>query len=193
MAGLAAVLSFVAVLPTAYAQQNYPLEGTLELRDKNGVLIDEFHSVCPAEGVTVHATGWRGNSSVHASFHSDPVDLGDYVADAAGVLDFTFRVADVEAGIHTLKLAGTGANGQARNVEASMLCECPTPASGSAPLAVAGSALDAPSAFGKVDGGSGAFGKTGNDALTLAVIALDLVVVGWVLRLAAQRRRRTAS
>jgi hypothetical protein len=172
----------------AVAQTNYPLSSTIELRDANGNLITSTTPTCPEDGVTVHSTGWLATSAVHATFHSDPVDLGNHPADAAGVVDFTFRVANVEAGMHTLRLEGFGADGQPRVVEASILCQCnPKPVP---PVAVLGQTLNNLPAT----GGQGFFARTGFDGLKLLAVALDLVLIGLVLRLAqsgALHRGRT--
>jgi hypothetical protein len=183
-----ATLLFVAAGP-ALAQTNYPAEITIELRDSQGRLLSASTPACPAEGIDVHSTGWLGDSDNHGTFHSDPVDLGTHKVNSAGVLDFRFHVNNVVNGIHTVELKGTGANGQPRTVEASILCECKPAAT--PPLAVAGSSLS----FGKTDDGSTvvagktAFGKTGSDAMKLVVIALDLLAVGLALTIAARKAR----
>jgi hypothetical protein len=190
------VVVFFAVLVCAVgasspvmAQTNYPLGSAIELRDANGNLITSTTPTCPEDGINVHSTGWLATSSVHATFHSDPVDLGNHAADANGVVDFFFRVSQVENGMHTLRLEGLGANGQPRVIEAAILCECkPSP---SAPSAVLGQTLDnvAGSAGTTTSRGvSGFFAKTGLDVTTLLAVALDLVLIGIVLRLAQTRQ-----
>lgn len=179
-------LAIVGLAGTAAAQTNYPLSSVLELRDANGNLINETTPTCPEEGVTVYSTGWLANSAVHATFHSDPVDLGSHPVDGAGLLNFTFRVASVSNGVHTLILEGFGADGSPRTVQASILCQCKQP---TAPVAVLGNTLNATGATGGTAGQS-FFGKTGLNATSLLAVALDLILIGLVLRLALSRRIR---
>lgn len=192
-------LWFLSGLGSASAQTNYPVEATIELRDSNGQLLDAFTSVCPADGVSVMATGWSANSNVHGTFHSDPVDVGFHPTDAQGVVRFTFRVADVQSGLHTLRLEGTGANGQPRAVEASMVCKCPQPPI-SGPVVTSGggsgagtSVLGRTTDRGAVNSNNGnlAFATTGANLRTLLWIGVDLLIVGYVIRV-AQRKTRLA-
>ena len=184
------LLTVVSARP-AFAQ-TYPAQATFEIRDANGNLITSTTGVCPGDGLFVHSTGWLGNSDAQVTFHSDPVNIGTFRANSSGVLDFSFRVPNVENGMHTLKVSGTGADGKPRVVEASILCNCTQPANGQ-PTAVLGSTLDA---FGKTGGssstgGGGAFAKTGADALKILFVAVDLVLVGFVLRMAVARSRQS--
>ena len=187
---VAGLLFALGVQSPVLAQTNYPASSSIELRDANGNLITSTTPTCPADGINVHSTGWLANSAVHATFHSDPVDLGSHLVAANGNLDFFFRVENVEAGMHTLRLEGFGADGHTRVVEASILCQCnPNPA---APSAVLGQTLDnvAGSARGLTTARapSGFFAKTGLDATTLLAVALDLILIGVVLELAKSRR-----
>lgn len=194
--GLVLVGLFVIVAATgpAAAQTNYPAASTIELRDANGNLIDSTTPTCPEDGINVHATGWLANSSVHATFHSDPVDLGAHPANASGAVDFFFRVSNVVPGMHTLRLEGLGADNQPRVVEASILCQCnPKPAQ---PVAVLGQSQNnvAGSAGTARGAPSGFFATTGLDVTTLLAVGIDLLLIGAVLHLArtgtfSQRRR----
>jgi hypothetical protein len=169
---------------SASAQTNYPLEASIELRDANGRLLDANTQTCPADGISVRSTGWAGNAAIHATFHSDPVDLGQYGTDAQGVSTFTFRVANVVNGVHTLQLDGTGANGQPRHVEAAILCNCDQVGNGGGNgAAVLGKTLDAPA------GGGSVYALTGTNAGTLAMIAFTLLAIGAALRLSTSRSR----
>jgi hypothetical protein len=183
---LSASFGTMLVAPAAMAQ-TYPLADTLELRDSNGRLLDSTTPTCPADGVGVRSTGWSPNSVVQGEFFSTRYDLGKHPVDSDGVLSFTFRVEGVENGMHTLRLTGTGAKGQPRVVEASILCQCKTP--GEQPSAVLGSSLDrvAGSVGTNAGNGSGAFGKTGVDAAQLAAIGFGLLTVGLTLTLARRR------
>ncbi|HVT77507.1 MAG TPA: hypothetical protein VHD87_10790 [Acidimicrobiales bacterium] len=167
------------------------MASSIELRDANGNLVTSTTPTCPRDGITVHSTGWLPLSSVHATFHSDPVDLGSHPVDANGNLDFTFRVPNAENGLHTLILEGIGADGQPRTVEASVLCNCSSPTTPT--VAVLGQTLDATggssatSATGSSTNGS-VFAKTGADIAGALAIAVDLILVGLVLRLVKQHR-----
>ncbi|HVV37807.1 MAG TPA: hypothetical protein VHC63_14455 [Acidimicrobiales bacterium] len=176
----------------AAAQTNYPLTSSIELRDANGNLVTSTTPTCPRDGITVHSTGWLPLSSVHATFHSDPVDLGSHPVDANGNLDFTFRVPNVENGLHTLILEGVGADGQPRTVQASIVCNCnptttPTVAVLGQTLDATGGSSGASSATGSSTNGS-VFATTGADIAGLLAIAVDLILVGVVLRLVKQHR-----
>jgi hypothetical protein len=191
---LVGLFAIVAATGPAAAQTNYPAASAIELRDANGNLIDSTTPTCPEDGINVHSTGWLANSSVHATFHSDPVDLGVHPANASGVVDFFFRVSNVDPGMHTLRLEGLGADGQPRVVEASILCQCnPKPAQ---PVAVLGQTQTnvAGSAGTPTGASSGFFAKTGLDVTTLLAVGIDLLLIGVVLHLARtgtfwQRRR----
>jgi hypothetical protein len=53
------------------------------------------------------------NSPFVVQLYSEPVDLGTFITDAQGTLDFTVTVPpDVPAGYHRLRVFGTDANGQ---------------------------------------------------------------------------------
>ena len=168
----------------AAAQTNYPVSSVIELRDANGNLINETTPTCPEDGVAVYSTGWLPNSAVHATFHSDPINLGSHSVDGAGVLRFTFRVTAVTNGVHTLILDGFGADGAPRTVQASILCQCNQPTT---PVAVLGNTLSATGAP-RAAAGQGFFGKTGLDVRSLLAVAIDLLLIGLVLRLAYTRQ-----
>ena len=182
-------MAIMGLAGSAAAQTNYPLSSVLELRDANGNLINETTPTCPEDGVTVYSTGWLANSAVHATFHSDPVDLGSHSVDSAGVLQFTFRVASVTNGVHTLILDGFGADGAPRTVQASILCQCKQPTT---PVAVLGNTVSATGATSGTSAasGQGFFGKTGLDVSSLLAVAVDLILIGLVLRLAHTRQSR---
>lgn len=183
----------VGTSAAAHAQTNYPMTTTLELRDSNGRLITAGDSICPEDGVSVYSNGWAGNADVSATFHSDPVDLGRHPTDAGGVLQFSFRVADVATGMHTLRLEGTGADGQPRVVEAGILCECkrsPVPGDGTTgagngggngAAAVLGQTVERSGGVGST-GGALAYAKTGSNPRLLLSVGFDLLVVGYALR-----------
>jgi hypothetical protein len=179
------LLFVIGAAGPAMAQTTYPVASAIELRDANGNLINSTTPTCPKDGISVHATGWLANSVVHATFHSDPVDLGPHAVDAAGALDFMFRVENVDPGMHTLHLEGTGADGQPRVIEASILCQCTAPPA--QPSAVLGETLASRSGDTAARSGNGIFAKTGLDVNTILAIAVDLVLVGVVLQLARPR------
>jgi hypothetical protein len=56
---------------------------------------------------TFTGTGFRAGETVRGMVHSDPVDLGELVADGAGTVEFTWTpAADFEPGDHTVVLTG---------------------------------------------------------------------------------------
>lgn len=68
--------------------------------------------------VEVQSSGWQPGSSVTATMHSDPVQLGSVVTSAAGSFQSGFVVpADAPVGVHALVLEGTAATGGATFVE----------------------------------------------------------------------------
>ena len=191
---LCACFGTMLAAPVATAQ-TYPLAATLELRDSNGRLLDSTTPTCPADGVGVRATGWLANTQVQGEFFSTRYDLGKHPVDVQGVTEFTFRIDGVENGLHTLRLTGTGANGQPRVVEASILCHCnvpgqPTGVLGASQDRVAGSVAGAGTSGG---GSGGAFGKTGIDAAELAALGFVLLAVGMTLTMAWSRKRSVRS
>ncbi len=183
----------VGTSAAAHAQTNYPMTTTLELRDSNGRLITAGESICPEDGVSVYSNGWAGSGDVSATFHSDPVDLGRHPTDGQGVLEFTFRVAEVTAGMHTLRLEGTGGDGRPRVVEAGILCECKrSPVSGGSTTgggngggngaaAVLGQTVNRSGGVGGT-GGALAYAVTGFNPRLLLSVGFDLLVVGYALR-----------
>jgi hypothetical protein len=114
---------------SAVAQTNYPLQPVIEVRDHQGNLVTAAHSACPRDGITVFSNGWKNLTDVDVTFHSDPVHIGTYKADDAGAVQFMFHLDDVENGLHTVRLEGTGANGAPRTVEAVVNCNCTPTAS----------------------------------------------------------------
>jgi hypothetical protein len=68
--------------------------------------------------VEVQSSGWQPGSSVTATMHSDPVQLGSVVTSSAGSFQSGFVVpADAPVGVHALVLEGTAATGGATFVE----------------------------------------------------------------------------
>jgi LPXTG-motif cell wall-anchored protein len=116
-------------------------------------------------GGTIHvvADGFMADSEVTITLHSDPVELGTATADADGVVDTTVTLPDnVEAGAHTIEVAGIDADGNPRVV--------------TAVLEIEGSG-----------GGSGSLPQTGAAILGLVGAGALLVTAGGVLTRARKR------
>jgi hypothetical protein len=127
---------------------------------------------------------WAPDSSVAATFNSDPVDLGTLTADAEGVVEGTFQVPSVEAGVHTVVLEGTGADQEPRTLEVAFTI---TAASSTTTVPLTPPATPGGAATG---GAGGPLAFTGTGARDLASIAVLVLAVGLHL-LALQRRRAT--
>jgi hypothetical protein len=177
-------LALAAGVAAPAGAQNYPVEVNIEIRDASGNLVTATTPTCPEDALGVRSNGWLPTSDVVAKFFSTVHELGTFRSNGTGLVDFVFRVPQVENGLHTLQLTGTGQNGQPRTVEATILCECRRATDGT-PSAVLGRAED----LGVARGGT--FARTGVDTVTLLVIAFDLLAIGLTLRL-AQRRTRAA-
>jgi hypothetical protein len=186
---IAATLAFGGV---ARAQTNYPTEATIEVRDENGNLVGEA-GVFVGDPLTVFSTGWAINVQIQATWFSDPVDLGKHPTNDKGELRFTFTVPDVPPipGIHTLRLEGTGANGQFRRVDVAIKVN-PRPGSGTTTTIPGGGGVT-PTVLGSTldnnNGGSGsAFAKTGAFLARSAYVGFALLAVGAALYVAVRKR-----
>lgn len=168
----------------------YPAQSSTVVRDANGNIIDGTHGLYVGDPMNIVSDGWMPNSMVAFDFLSTVIHLGDVAADASGVVRATFLVPDVEPGQHTLRLTGTGPDGQPRVVEYPILV-----LARSQPSQVLGQTLTnaGGSAAGRTGGGLSAFGKTGLDqALAIAGIGLALFAIGLALTLAVRRSRADA-
>lgn len=121
--------------------------------------------VVPGEAIVVSGTGWLPDSIVTFTLFSDPVELG--TAQVAADTSFSAELeipSSVAPGTHTLRVSGTGANGEPRVEE--LTIEVVASAAGRAALATTGGEL------------------------TVGVgLAAALVVAGGVALVVARRRR----
>ncbi len=176
----ATTLLLLTSLGAAQAQSNYPLEDTIIITDQNGNVVSDSTEVAPGQQLTVTATGWLANSDVTLSYFcgsDDPIVIGTYKADAAGVLREDFFVPDVGSGRCTLRLTGVGSNGNARTIEASMLVKARM-------LAVAGAAV-----AGATTTRGAPLARTGLDVWAFAQVGFALLAIGAALFLAVRRPR----
>jgi hypothetical protein len=174
------VFLLVTTATMARAQTNYPAQSHIEVRDANGNLITADTGLHVGDPMNITSDGWQGGSTVTFTFFSSPILLGTAQADSQGVVRAMFRVPQVEPGMHTLRLTGVGADGNARTVD--------FPIKVIADSVVAGRTLDAATGTGS---GSSAFGKTGAaHAREIAAIGFALFAVGAALVLAIRRSRR---
>lgn len=189
---LVAVGALLVLGGVAQAQSNYPTQATIEVRDENGQLVGEA-GVFVGDPLTVFSTGWAVEVFIQATWFSDPVDLGKHKTNAAGELRFTFSVPNTPPvpGIHTLRLEGTGANGEFRRVDVAIKVN-QRPGSGtttSTTLAGGGGSnvLGKTTENGSTGGGS-AFAKTGAFLARSAYIGFALLAVGAALFVAVRKR-----
>lgn len=184
----------------ATAQTNYPPTATIEVRDENGQLVTEA-GVFVDDPLNVFSTGWAVQVEIQATWFSDPIDLGKHKTDNKGELRFTFPVPDAPPvpGMHTLRLEGTGANGQFRRVDVAIKVN---PRSGSTTTTTlaggSGSNNNGSNVLGKTvtnTGGStggSAFAKTGAFLARTAYVGFALLAIGAALFLAVRKRNNVA-
>lgn len=146
----------------ARAQTNYPAGATLEIRDENGQLLTSG-GVKVDDPLNVFASGWAANVDIQATWFSDPIDLGKHKSDSKGELRFTFDTPDAPPvpGVHTLRLEGTGANGEFRRVDAAIRVE-PRDGTGTTSTTVAGGNGNGNGNNGNGNGNGGGNGSNGN-------------------------------
>lgn len=191
---LIAVASLLVFSGVARAQTNYPVQATIEVRDQNGNLVGEA-GVFAGDPLTVFSTGWFALVFIQATWFSDPVDLGKHQTNDKGELRFTFIVPDVPPipGIHTLRLEGTGANGQFRRVDVAIKVN-QRPGSGSTTTSttLVGGSGGGSNVLGKTQEngstGSSAFAKTGAFLARSAYVGFALLAMGAALFLAVRKR-----
>lgn len=162
--------------------KNYPAHKSTEVRHQNGGLVGAA-GVAVLEQLTGVSTGWAARVPVRTNWFSDPIDLGSYLTDDAGDLRFTFDVPDAPPvpGVHTLRLEGTGANGQFRRVDLAIKVNA---AGGVASALAAGSAN---STLGRASGSS--FAKTGAFVANSAYVGFALLMVGIALFVGVRKRK----
>lgn len=204
-----------AIAFAAHAQTNYPVQVTIEVRDSNGQDPSVGAGVAVGDPLNVRATAWLALSDVRAQFFSTPIELGTYKADKNGVLKFTFNVPNVEPGMHTLRLSGTGNDNKPRVVEAPIKVRAASTGTGAgagtgngtATGAGTGSATGSSTGSGSAATGSGSqvlgravanasagsssrsvFGKTGANIVPILEVGLAMLAAGTALVLAVRKR-----
>ncbi|MDP1794132.1 MAG: hypothetical protein Q8K63_08340 [Acidimicrobiales bacterium] len=177
----------------ARAQSNYPVEATIEVRDENGQLVGEA-GVRVGDPLSVFSEGWAILVEIQATWFSDPVDLGKHKTDSGGDLRFTFEVPDAPPvpGIHTLRLEGTGADGQFRRVDVAIKVTERAGAGGVTTTTLAGGAGSnvLGSSLNNSNGASGgsAFAKTGAFLARSAYVGFALLMMGAALYVGVRKR-----
>jgi len=128
---------------------------------------------------SVDSTGWKPESTVGATFNSDPVDLGDMVADADGNVHGVFSVPNVAPGAHTVKLVGVDEGDEERTVSMSFTV-----------VASPGTATLSPSnPVSSSSGVSGPLAFTGVGIRDLLSLAVLLLAAGCLMLDVSLRRR----
>lgn len=109
-AGLATALLGVLLLALPAAAQYPPVEETT---------VTVATTVVTAGGtLTISGDGWLPGSTVSLTLLSDPVDLGTAAVDDDGEFSTAVTIpADTPPGDHTIRVAGTGADGAPRTVD----------------------------------------------------------------------------
>lgn len=189
-ASLLAVTATVILLISATGargQTNYPVIETMVVTDANGHVVSGSDEVSVGQSLTVTAAGWRASSDMTLSFScgaGDPVGLGTFKADEAGVVRADFVVPNAGSGDCALRLTGIGSDGNARSTDAAMRVKART--------SVGGTSLDAGSKTGSARSKTargGVFGKTGANVWPLTQAGFSLLSVGAVLLLGVRRHR----
>jgi len=129
---------------------------------------------------SVDSNGWKPGSTVAATFNSTPVDLGDLVADAGGVVKGAFAVPAVEPGAHTVTLAGVDPQDAARTVSMPYTV---------VPATTATTTLTPSNSGGTSGGAAGPLALTGVESRDLASLAVLLLAAGCLFLDASIRRR----
>lgn len=117
----------------------------------------------PGAKITVEFSGFAPNIDVTLEFHSDPVKLGTFKSDAAGVVKATISVPDGVTGNHTVVASGLSVAGQ--------------PVTVSVPVAVS-----------PAKAGAGLLALTGADSRSMVALGTILLIVGAAATLAARKR-----
>lgn len=90
----------------------------------------------PSGSVELTGDGYQPGSSVEVWLFSDPVRLGELTVDAGGNFSGTVPLGGAVPGEHTLRLLGTGADGQPRTLEVAVVVNvesAPVPGPGALP------------------------------------------------------------
>lgn len=172
----------------AQAQTNYPLEATIVVRDANGKVITAADGIVVGQPLTVTANGWFPGTSVALSFVCDDggvFQLGASNAGATGEVVQAFKVPVGAIGFCSLRLDGTGSNGNPRSVEAALRVVT-TAVAGAAVGADGGTAPGAAANLGAA-ADARPLAKTGVDVWGLVAIGLSAIAVGLALALAMRR------
>jgi hypothetical protein len=178
-----AITLIVLVSATGARAQTNSLAQTMVVTDANGHVLSGSDEVSVGQSLTVTAAGWLANNDVTRSFYcgaGDPVGLGTFSADDAGVLRRDFIVPDAGSGDCTPRLTGVGSDGNARSIEAAIGVKGTV-------LSIGGVAFQRGEAPREAAGGAGVFGKTGATVWPLAHAGVSLLAVGAVLFLAVRR------
>jgi LPXTG-motif cell wall-anchored protein len=124
--------------------------------------------------VTGQAGVYGANSNANMDVLSDPIRVGTFKADAAGIVRYSFVVPNVPVGTHTFRLSGVGADGKALVQSVSYVVTASESTTG-----------------GSTTGG---LAKTGsNHSEPIAQIGAGAIAVGGLLVLGAKRRKAKAT
>ena len=144
-----------------------------------GLSTDSAHV---GDQVTATGSGFEPGEQVTITLHSAPQLLATVVADGSGSVSHTFAVPQVDAGAHSVVLAGL-ASGRTASAPLSVLADDPAP--GTQPGPASGPAAESePGATGPAT----PLARTGADAAGLALIGALLLLVGAAAAWAARRR-----
>jgi hypothetical protein len=154
----------------------------------------------PGDTFSVSSSGWKPSSSVAASFHSTPVDLGTLTANDAGTVQGSFTVpAGAEAGAHTVVLTGTDPQGEAQTATADVTVVSTSTgpsgdpgSSGSGSGSSGSSGTGSPTVAGINSANPASLPFTGADSKDLASWAVLAIAVGLLLFDYGRRRRARA-
>lgn len=162
---LLAAIAVVALSAAPAAAQEYPPDGTT-----GGV---GTTSPVLGEAVTVSGSGWQPGSQVTLTLLSQPRQLGTAQVAQDGTFSTTVTIPDdVRPGRHTLRIAGTGEDGQPRTADIRLQIRPAAPPE------------DAPP-----DERPPALAATGADLGTGALVGLGLLAAGGGAVFAARRRQ----
>lgn len=135
-------------------------------------------TLVPGQSLTVSSTGWAPGSTVTIDFLSVPTRIGRATPDATGAFAVEVDVPrGATPGGHTIRLSGTGSNGQPRVAELAVTVVDEEDSDG-----------DSDGDGGVAGGGGGRLAVTGAN-LTVGITLLTLLSLAGALTLLNGRRR----